>query len=64
MELKSLQYIMGRSDVSVTLNVYTNTEYSKAQEAMAKICSFTDIQLPGKKKDPKSSGAYGTQGAL
>ena len=46
MELKSLQYIMGRSDVSVTLNVYTHMEYSKAQEAMAKICSFTDIQLP------------------
>lgn len=50
MDLKSLQYLMGHSDVSVTLNVYTHTEYEKAQEAMSRICSFTDIQMPGKKK--------------
>lgn len=53
MDLKSLQYIMGHSDVSVTLNVYTHTEYAKAEAAMAKVCSFTDIRLPGKKKDQK-----------
>ena len=46
MDLKSLQYLMGHSDASVTLNVYTHTEYGKAQEAMSKICSFTDIVLP------------------
>ena len=46
MDLKSLQYLMGHSDVSVTLNVYTHTEYAKAEAAMAKVRSFTDIQLP------------------
>ena len=56
MDLKSLQYLMGHSDVSVTLNVYTHTEYSKAQESMAKICSFTDIQLPNTSKRLRKMG--------
>ena len=40
MDLKSLQYLMGHSDVSVTLNVYTHNSYEKAEESMAKIVSF------------------------
>ena len=56
MDLKSLQYLMGHSDVSVTLNVYTHTEYGKAQEAMARICSFTDIQMPKTKKQKRKLG--------
>lgn len=56
MDLKSLQYLMGHSDVSVTLNVYTHTEYGKAQEAMSKICSFTDIQMPRMKQQKRRLG--------
>lgn len=40
MDLKSLQYLMGHSDVSVTLNVYTHNSYEKAEESMAKIVSI------------------------
>ena len=48
MDLKSLQYLMGHSDISVTLNVYTHTSYEKAEEAMAKLLNFTEIELPPK----------------
>ncbi len=37
MDVKSLQYLMGHSDVSVTLNVYTHVGYDHAEESMAKI---------------------------
>lgn len=40
MDLKSLQYLMGHSDASVTLNVYTHNSYEKAEESMAQIVSF------------------------
>lgn len=40
MDLKSLQYLMGHSDVTVTLNVYTHNSYEKAEESMAKIVSL------------------------
>ena len=35
-DLKSLQYLMGHSDVGVTLNVYTHASYETAQAAMKK----------------------------
>ena len=44
MDLKSLQYLMGHSDASVTLNVYTHNSYEKAEESMAQI-----VSLGGKK---------------
>ena len=56
MDVKSLQYLMGHSDVSVTLNVYTHTEYGKAQAEMAKICSFTEIQMPNTNKRRRKMG--------
>lgn len=37
MDIKSLQYLMGHSDVSVTLNVYTHASYDKAEQAMSQI---------------------------
>ncbi len=37
MDIKSLQYLMGHSDVSVTLNVYTHASYDKAEQAMRRI---------------------------
>lgn len=50
MDLKSLQYLMGHSDASVTMNVYAHNSYEKAEESMAKILSFTEIQPPKRKK--------------
>lgn len=37
MNPKTLQYIMGHSDISVTLNVYTHLNYDDAEEEMQKI---------------------------
>lgn len=36
MDIKTLQYVMGHSDVGVTLNVYTHASYETAQAAMKK----------------------------
>jgi len=36
MDLKSLQYLMGHSDVGVMLNVYTHTSYENAEISMKK----------------------------
>ena len=41
MDLKSLQYLMGHSDVSVTLNVYTHVSYAQAEQSMQRILGFT-----------------------
>lgn len=49
MDLKSLQYLMGHSDASVTLNVYTHNSYEKAEESMAQIVSFSGRQQEEKK---------------
>ena len=54
MDLKSLQYLMGHSDASVTLNVYTHNSYEKAEESMAQIVAFNGIQ-PKKEKERKWS---------
>ncbi len=37
MNPKTLQYIMGHSDISVTLNVYTHLNYDDAEEEMQKV---------------------------
>ena len=37
MNPKTLQYIMGHSDISVTLNVYTNLNYDDEEEEMQKV---------------------------
>ena len=33
-EIKELQYLMGHSDASITLNVYSHTVYEKAEKQM------------------------------
>lgn len=38
-DVKSLQYLMGHSNVSVTLDVYTHTDFHAVQEAFAKAAS-------------------------
>lgn len=40
MDVKNLQYLMGHSDVGVTLNTYTHASYDKASEQLARIVDF------------------------
>lgn len=40
MDVKMLQYLMGHSDVGVTLNVYTHSTYERAAEQFAKVVQF------------------------
>ena len=46
MDIKNLQYLMGHSDVGVTLNVYTHANYDLAAEQMNKIVNFTPLAMP------------------
>lgn len=45
MNPKSLQYLMGHSDIGVTLNTYTHVGYEDAQAEMQR------INMPGSSKD-------------
>ena len=40
MSIKNLQYLMGHSDVGVTLNIYSHANYSYVEEQMLKIIEF------------------------
>ena len=42
MDVKTLQYIMGHSDIGVTMNVYTHCDYDQAAKQMAKIYSYSE----------------------
>ena len=42
MDIKTLQYVMGHSDVGVTLNVYTHASYDRAAEQMTKIIDLSE----------------------
>ena len=46
MDIKTLQYLMGHSDVGVTLNVYTHASYDRAAEQMANIVDFKQLDMP------------------
>ena len=50
MDIKTLQYGMGHSDVGVTLNVYTHASYDRAAEQMSKIIDFKNIVTPEKQQ--------------
>ena len=50
MDIKTLQYVMGHSDVGVTLNVYTHASYEHAAEQMAKIIDFKEADTQGKQR--------------
>lgn len=39
MNPKTLQYIMGHSDIGVTLNTYTHLGIDDAEEEMKKVCN-------------------------
>ena len=45
MNPKTLQYIMGHSDISVTLNTYTHLGYEDAEEEMKRLAG----EAPGQK---------------
>ena len=45
MNPKTLQYIMGHGDISVTLNTYTHLGYEDAEEEMKRLAGVT----PGQK---------------
>ena len=40
MDVKMLQYLMGHSDVCVTLNVYAHSSYERAAEQLTKVVQF------------------------
>ena len=50
MDIKTWQYVMGHSDIGVTLNVYTHASYDRAAEQMANILDFTESDIQGKKR--------------
>ncbi len=50
MDIKTLQYVMGHSDVDITLNVYTHASYDCAAEQMAKILDFKENDMYGKQR--------------
>lgn len=39
MNPKTLQYIMGHSDISVTLNTYTHIRFEDAKEELARVAN-------------------------
>ena len=44
MNPKTLQYIMGHSDIAVTLNVYTHLGFEDAEEEMLKVADETSMK--------------------
>lgn len=43
MDVKNLQYVMGHSDVTVTLNVYTDARLERAADQMTKILDYSAV---------------------
>lgn len=50
MDIKTLQYLMGHSDVGVTLNVYPHASYDRAAEQMAKVVDFKLVDKPEQRR--------------
>ena len=53
MNPKTLQYLMGHSDISVTMNVYTHINFDDAQEELRKMEEFRKAQAEVEKKNEK-----------
>ena len=47
MDIKSLQYIMGHSDASATMNVYMQTDFEHAARSMQKVMEFNKNEKTG-----------------
>ena len=55
MNPKTLQYLMGHSDISVTMNVYTHIEFDDAEEELKRMEEFRKAQTEvDKGKEGKS----------
>ena len=50
MNPKTLQYLMGDSDISVTMNVYTHIGFDDAEEALKRMEEFRKAQAEVEQK--------------
>ena len=53
MNPKTLQYLMGHSDISVTMNVYTHIGFNDAEEELKRMEDFRKAQTELEKKNEK-----------
>ena len=53
MNPKTLQYLMGHSDISVTMNVYTHIGFDDAEEELKRIEEFRKAQSEAEQKNEK-----------
>ena len=53
MNPKTLQYLMGHSDISVTMNVYTHVNFDDAEEELKRMEEFRKAQAEIEKNPPK-----------
>ena len=51
MNPKKLQYLMGHSDISVTMNVYTHIEFDDVEEELKRMAEFRKAQSEVEKKN-------------
>lgn len=49
----ALQYFMGHSDISVTMNVYTHIEFDDVEEELKRMEEFRKVQAEIEKKNEK-----------
>lgn len=54
MNHKTLQYLMGNSDISVTMNVYTHIGFNDAEEELKRMEEFRKAQAEVEQKKEKS----------
>lgn len=54
MNPKTLQYLMGHSDISVTMNVYTHINFDDAEEELRRMKEFRKEQAEVEKKSVKA----------
>ena len=50
MNPKTLQYLMGHSDISVTMNVYTHYSFDDAEEELKRLEEFRKAQVEVEKQ--------------
>lgn len=53
--VKTLQYLMGHSDISVTMNVYTHIGFDDAEEELRRMEEFRKAQDEVEKKNDAKS---------
>ena len=60
MNPKTLQYLMGHSDISVTMNVYTHISFDDAEEELKRMEEFRKAQaeVEQKKEKPMSQKVF------